>query len=171
VSDEPISGVDYLPTVCAITGIEPPRDRVLDGTSFLSVLSGGSVIRATPLYWHFNRASSDPKVAMRIGDWKILATLDRNPGPPPNDLTEAEERSFKEAQLDKLSLYNLSRDVGETHDLAAEQPEKLAELKSRLEKKYLEVRAESPTWPPWKFTNAEGKRIEWPDYVKNRTRR
>ena len=79
VSDEPISGVDFLPTVCAITGTEPPRDRVLDGASFLPVLSGGTVLRATPLYWHFNRAFGDPRVAMRIGDWKILATLDRTP--------------------------------------------------------------------------------------------
>jgi arylsulfatase len=166
VSDEPVSGVDFLPTVCAITGIEPPRDRVLDGASFLPVLSGGTVTRATPLYWHFNRAAGDPRVAMRIGDWKILATLDRNPAPPPNDLTEAEERNFKEAKLDKFSLYNLRSDIGETRDLAAEQPEKFAELKSQLEKKYVEVRAESPTWPAWKFTNTEGQRIEWPDYVK-----
>jgi arylsulfatase A len=166
VSDEPISGVDFLPTVCAITGVEPPRDRALDGASFLPVLSGGTVTRTTPLYWHFNRAAGDPRVAMRIGDWKILATLDRNPAPPPNDVTEAEERKFKEAQLDKFSLYNLRRDIGETRDLAAEQPEKLAEMKSQLEKKYLEVRAESPTWPAWKFTNTEGKRIEWPEYVK-----
>ena len=106
---------------------------------------------------------------MRIGDWKILATLDRIPGPPPNDLTEVEERNFKEAQLAKFWLYDLRRDIGETRDLAAEQPEKLAELKSMLERKYLEVRAASPTWPAWKFTNTEGKRIEWPDYAK-RTR-
>ena len=102
VSDEPICGVDFLPTVCAITGIEPPRDRVLDGASFLPVLSGGTVQRATPLYWHFNRAAGDPRVAMRIGDWKILATLDRNPAPPPNDMTEAEERNFKEAQARQI---------------------------------------------------------------------
>jgi hypothetical protein len=37
-----------------------------------------------------------------------------------------------------------------------------------LEAKYREVRAESPTWPAWKFTGAEGKRIVWPDYGKNR---
>ena len=85
-------------------------------------------------------------------------------------MTEAEERNFKEAKLDKFSLYNLRSDIGETRDLAAEQPEKFAELKSRLEKKYLEVRAESPTWPAWKFTNTEGQRIEWPDYVKRARR-
>jgi hypothetical protein len=33
---EPICGVDFLPTVCATTGLEPPGDRVLDGASFQS---------------------------------------------------------------------------------------------------------------------------------------
>lgn len=167
-SDEPICGVDFLPTVCAITGVEPPRDRALDGASFLPVLSGKPVPRTTPLYWHFNRASGSPKVAMRVGDWKILATLDKNPAARGNDLTEEEERDFKEASLAEFSLYNLRDDIGETRDLAAREPAKLAELMALLERKYLEVRAESPTWPAWKFTNAEGKRIEWPDYIKNK---
>lgn len=168
VSDEPVCGVDFLPTVCAITGIEPPRDRTLDGASFLPVLSGGKVKRNTPLYWHFNRAAGEPKVAMRVGDWKILATLDKTPPPRGNDITEQEERDFKDAKLEKFSLYNLRDDIGETRDLAATEPAKLAELKSLLERKYLEVRTESPMWPAWKFTNAEGPRIETPDYVKKK---
>jgi hypothetical protein len=52
--------------------------------------------------------------------------------------------------------------------LAQREPAKVAELKTLLERKYREVRGESPTWPAWKFTNAEGPRIEWPDYVKRR---
>ena len=39
-------------------------------------------------------------------------------------------------------------------------------MKALLIKKYHEVRDESPTWPAWKFTNAEGPRIEWPEYVR-----
>jgi len=164
-----VCGVDFLPTVCALVGIEPPRDRVLDGASFLPVLEGKPIARpasAGPLYWHFNRASGDPKVALRIGDWKILASLDRNPAPRSNDLTEQEERDFKEAALATFALYNLRTDLAEKTDLAASEPAKLAELKAALEKKYREVRAESPTWPGWKFTGVEGKKIEWPDYWK-----
>jgi arylsulfatase A len=167
-SDEPVCGVDFLPTVCAITGIAPPRDRVLDGASLLPVLAGQPVQRTTPLYWHFNRASGAHKVAMRVGDWKILATLDRPPADRTNDLTEAEERDFKQAKLATLALYNLREDIGESRDVAATEPAKLAELKAQLERKYHEVRDESPTWPAWKFTNAEGKRIEWPDYAKKK---
>ncbi|MBI5684730.1 MAG: sulfatase-like hydrolase/transferase [Verrucomicrobia bacterium] len=168
VSDEPVCGVDFLPTACALAGIEPPRDRKLDGASFLPALDGKPVARSTPLYWHFNRASSDAKVTLRVGDWKILAMLDKQLSPRANDITDEDERAFKEAELTTFSLYNLRDDIGEKTDLAAKEPAKLAELKALLEAKYHEVRAESPVWPAWKFTGAEGKKIEWPDYWKKR---
>ena len=168
VSDEPVCGVDFLPTVCQITGVAPPRDRALDGASFLPLLEGKPIARHTPLYWHFNLATSEPKVALRAGDWKILATLDRTPARRTNDISEEDERDFKQAELAAYSLYHLGRDIGETSDLAAREPAKLAELKAMLQAKYHGVRDESPTWPAWKFTGAEGKRIEWPEYTKKR---
>ncbi len=168
VSDEPVCGVDFLPTVCSIAGIEPPNNRQLDGANFLPVLASQTIPRSTPLYWHFNQATSEPKVALRVGDWKILATLDKKPLPATNDITEQGERDFKEVEMVGFSLYNLRRDIGEKKDLATQQPEKLAELRELLQRKYHEVRAESPTWPAWKFTGVEGKRIEWPDYVQKK---
>lgn len=165
VSDEPVGLVDFLPTVCEITDILPPADRHLDGTSFLPVLDGKRVERKQPLYWHFNRASSVPKVAMRDGDWKILAALDKTPPARGNDITEESERDFKTANLVNFELYNLRTDVGEATNLAASEPRKLEELRIQMQRLYERVRAESPTWVPWKFTGAEGKKIQWPDYV------
>ncbi len=168
VSDEAVSGVYFLPTVCAITGLLAPTDRVLDGASWLPVLNGGSVERKTPLYWQFNRASGGPKVAMRKGDWKILAALDKPPAERSNDITEQSERDFREAKLQDFMLFNLRADIAEKNDLAASESAKLAEMKALLKAKYAEVVAESPMWPEWKFTGSEGKKIEWPDYVKNK---
>jgi len=168
VSDEPISGVDFLPTMCAVAGLQAPQDRALDGASWLPVLEGGKVERKTPLYWHFNRATSEPKVAMRVGEWKILAALDKPSAARGMDITEQTERDFKEAKLQDFMLFDLSKDLGETHDLAAAEPAKLAELRELLQAKYAEVKKESPVWPAWKFTGAEGKKIEWPDYVKGK---
>jgi len=174
ISDEPVSGVDFLQTACAIAGIEPPQDRKLDGASFLPVLEGKPVLRTTPLYWHFNRAFGDPKVIVRVGDWKILASLDKKPtgaqaidGSSP---TEQDQREFKEAEPTGFALYNLRTDVAETTDLAAREPAKLAELKALLLAKYHEVRDEAPTWPEWTFNkdDQDGADATWPDYVKNR---
>ncbi len=168
VSDEPVCGVDFLPTVCALTGAAAPADRKLDGASLLPLLEGKAVRRETPLYWHFNRASDEPKVAIRMGDWKLLARLDRAPPPRGNDITTAAQEDFKKAELAGLELYNLREDMGETRDLVAAEPGKLAELEPLLRAKYAEVRAESPLWPEWEFTGAEGRRIVWPDYVTQR---
>jgi len=161
--DEPVCGVDYLPTLCAVTGVTPPQDRRLDGADFLPAFEGKPLARTTPLYWHFNRATSPVKVAVRIGDWKLLATLDRNPPARGNDIAEATERDFKTAEPVDFELYNLRADIAEATNLAGREPAKLAELKAALLDKYHEVRGESPTWPAWKFTGAEGKRIIWVD--------
>lgn len=163
VSDEPVCGVDILPTLCAATNISQPNDRKLDGTSFLPVLAGESLKRSTPLYWHFNRASSAMKIAIRVGDWKLLAALDKNPKARDNNITEQSEQDFKSAEPTTFELYNLKTDLAETTNLIDKEPAKFAELKAALLAKYHEVRDESPTWPAWKFTGAEGKKIIWED--------
>jgi arylsulfatase A len=147
-SDEPICHVDFLPTVCEITGIPVPADRKIDGASWLGVLSGGTVRRNSPLYWHFNQAIGGPLVALRSGDWKILATLDR-PGARGTGITKQTEADFHAAELKQFMLFNLKDDIGEAHDLAASQPDKLKEMQALLAAKYREVRDESPTWPEW----------------------
>ncbi|MDZ4851713.1 MAG: sulfatase-like hydrolase/transferase [Pirellulaceae bacterium] len=165
VSDEPICGVDFLPTVCEITGIEPPSDRKLDGASFLPVIDGQPIVRTTPLYWHFPRGVGEPKVAMRIGDWKILASFEPSMNSRSTSIDEQSEREVKTAELNKFFLYNLRRDVSETTELSAIEPAKFSEMKSALESKYREVRAETPVWPHWVGQNLEAQLIVWPDYV------
>ncbi len=166
-SDVPIIGTDLLPTLCEIAGIEPPRDRVLDGTSFLPALAGKTISRNRPLYWHFYRASSKVKVAIREGDWKILATLD-GPALKGVDITREEIVAYKRANLQDFELYNLRDDIAESQDVSGEHPQRFASMKKRLQQYYLEVREESPSWPEWKWPRYEGKRIEWPDYARKK---
>ena len=166
-SDEPVCGVDFLPTVCELVGLKPPTDRVIDGTSIVPLFASKKVARTEQLYWHFNRAAGEFHVALRSGDCKILARLDKRP-PPGNDLTDAEERDFKAAEPVSFALYNLRDDIAEKNDLSTAEAAKFAEMKDMLIKKYHEVREESPSWAAWKFDNREGQRIEVPEYVKNR---
>jgi arylsulfatase A len=85
-------------------------------------------------------------VALRSGDWKILATLDK-PAPAGTALNERTEGDFKSAEPVAFELYNLREDIGESRDLSSTQPEKFQEMKGLLLAKYHEVRSESPTWP------------------------
>jgi arylsulfatase A len=161
-TDEPVSGVDFLPTVCAVTGLQPPA-RPLDGMNVVPVFEGRSPARATPLYWHFVHATGAPKVALRHGDWKILGSFGP-PGPRMLDIDERSEREVKTAELREFWLYNLRRDIGETTELSAAEPVRLAAMRALLEAKYREVRAETPTWPHWKHVNLDADMIVWPDY-------
>jgi arylsulfatase A len=175
VCDEPVCGVDLLPTLCEIVGVAVPNDRPIDGASFLPIFQGQPIERKTPLYWQFNYAGSEPKVAMRIGDWKILAHLDQPPRKPTAEITAADQGAIKKAELTTLELYNLREDVGETADLAHKEPERLATMAETLRKLYHEVRDEGPTWPAWEWPRYEGKRIRaaqeagiWPQWKRNR---
>lgn len=159
VSNKPISGVDLLPTLCEVAGVTVPSDRKIDGTSWLPVLKGKPIQRKTPLYWQFNVSRSKPKVAMRIGDWKILATLTGPQIKPFGDIREGDQKLIKTAELKTFELYNLRKDIGEKNDLAKAEPKRLTQMAAKLRTMYREVRKETRTWPAWKWPRIEGQRI------------
>ena len=167
-SDEPVCGVDILPTLCAIAGVSPPKDRKIDGTSLLPLLEGRAIERKTPLYWHFNGASSDPKVAMRMGDWMLLAHITGPVSKPGADIRTEEQKAIKTAELSTFELYNLREDIGQTKDLSKIETKRLAAMSAVLRRMYSEVQNESPTWPEWQWPRYEAGRIGWPDYWKGK---
>lgn len=110
---EPAGFTDLLPTFCMVAEVAPPADRVLDGVNVLPLLDGQPVERPRPLFWQYDNAQGGPwKHALRRGPWKLLA--------------DAKRQTF--------ALYNLVDDVGERHDLAAERPDLVKELRSELDR-------------------------------------
>lgn len=170
LSDEPVSGVDLLPTLCEIADVPQPSDRVLDGASFRGIFRGEQVRRARPLYWQFNRARGPMKVAVRDGDWKLVARLTTPELKPSGSITTEEINALKTAELTGFELYNLKADIAEQKNVRQQQEEVFRRLRSEMEKLYHEVRKEAPIWPAWEFARYEAERIEWPDYWTNRKR-
>jgi len=146
ISREPISGVDLLPTLCHIAGVEIPGDRIIDGTDITPILAGRTLHRRTPLFWSYYRALSAPRAAMRIGDWKILARWDGPVKPISGNVSEEAMTLIKTAQLTDFELYNLRRDVGERNDIADEHPDRLKQMSDRLIELYRFVQTEGPSW-------------------------
>ncbi len=163
VSGEPVCGVDLLPTLCELAEVKPPGDRKLDGTSIVPVFEGRSLARKTPLYWQYNAAPSPMKVAMRDGDWKILAQLDPVPVRTAS-ITEENNQIMKSARLSGFELYRMNEDIGESRDLKAVETARFEGMKDTMEKLFREIQEEGPVWPEWEHQRYEGKRIEWPDY-------
>jgi arylsulfatase A len=125
-SDTPVIGSDIFPTICDIVGMPLPSDRVIDGSSLLPLIAGKPIARKQPLYWRNHLASADSRIALRVGDYKIIGSDDRS----------------------KFELYNIAADWQETTNLASTDPERFASLKAQLIAQDQAVLADGPGW--WK---------------------
>ncbi|MEO1616676.1 MAG: sulfatase-like hydrolase/transferase [Planctomycetota bacterium] len=138
-SDVPIIGSDIFTTVLEIAGATVPTDRTIDGVNLLPACQRKPLERAVPLFWRTHIAPPASHAAMRIGDWKIIA----------------------DQKLEKYQLYKISEDYKEEHDLAAEMPEKLAEMKQQFLEVWNGVEKEGPSeW--WANQPQAGKRVRSP---------
>ena len=52
VSDEMVSGIDVLPTICEMAGQPVPSKRPVDGVSLVPLLKGKKKLSRDTLYWH-----------------------------------------------------------------------------------------------------------------------
>ena len=128
VSDVPISSIDYYRTILTAAGLEGDRDylRDVDGVDLAPLLRNPE--RApdrSALFFHYPHyyATTSPVSAVRAGDWKLL-------------------RYYEDQRLE---LYNLAEDMGESRNLVAEQPETASALLQRLEAWLERVDAQHPT--------------------------
>ena len=124
-SAEPITSVDYFPTILDIADVQTPQDREIDGISLLPLLQGKSSLEREAVFWHFphyHRYTNSPYSIVRAGDWKLLKWYDRG----------------------TFELYNLKDDISEAKDLSKEMPEKVKELNAKLETWLKSVDAKMP---------------------------
>jgi arylsulfatase A-like enzyme len=111
-SDALASALDIVPTVLAAAGARPGPAGVFDGENLLPLLRGQTPrLQRERLHWRYGPHMA----ALREGPWKLVKVgvgQEKNPS---------------------WELYDLERDPGETQDLAARLPEKVAELTARFE--------------------------------------
>lgn len=135
VSDVPVIGTDIFATVLDITGLELPNDRTIDGVSMVPAFEGKAVQRKVPLFWRTHVSQPNDRVAMRIGDWKLVG----------------------DETLTKFQLYEIQRDSKEEIDLAEKMPEKTEEMKMQLLNLWNKIESEGPDhW--WKSDRQKPKR-------------
>jgi len=146
-TDAVVSALDFLPTLSELTGAPLPK-KELDGESFVSLLETGDFKRQKPLLWGFYNALNEHKVAMRYGDYKILARL-KNEGnylPQIMNVYAGNEALVKQSELTDYELYNLNNDRQESVNLVAVQPEVFSEMKSLLQVEYNKLLEGSHIW-------------------------
>lgn len=126
--DIPVSTIDYFPTIMDLIGVKDYPG--IDGKSFLPLLKGekSEALQTRPMYWHYPHyyPTTAPVSAIRDGNWKMLEYL-------------GDER---------LELYDLSADSGESKNVVKENPEKAAELLEKLHAWQKETNARGVTLNP-----------------------
>lgn len=144
VSTEPAGLVDVVPTVCGLLGLAPPKDVFLDGSDVSALLTGtGSFARHQPLFWHLQK--SRPVVAMRDGDWSLVA----NPAyelSTHNMFQEAWIPAIKAGGYTNWQLLNLKQDRAQKTNLAEQEPEQLARMKAKLLQINASIMADGHDW-------------------------
>lgn len=107
VIDFPVHVSDWLPTLCALTGVEQKLRPDLDGQNIWPLLTGNQSFEASrQLYWKTGRS-----YAVRDDQWKLI--INRNT----ND----------------IELYDLENDFRENRNLRDANPEKLEQMMDLLE--------------------------------------
>ncbi len=98
---------DVMPTVAGLAGIEAPAN--IDGISFLpSLLKKEGQKQHNYLYWEFHEKGG--RKALRKGNWKLVQ----------NDVFTPKKTTTE--------LYDLSKDIGEENNVAAENQEVVNEM-------------------------------------------
>ncbi len=157
-SDATLNFVDLLPTLCSITGTDPPLDRTLDGVDFSPLLFGEDWRRDQPLYWFFYRSIAGsgqraqgmtakmPAGAFRKGDWLLIGYLEHENMPTSHAMVPSDMDFIREATWERFELYNLRSDRAQTRDVAKQNPELLTRLSREMETLHTSMVAEAPYW-------------------------
>ena len=109
VISQPVSALDFLPTFCELAGTKPPEGLALDGASFLPALENKPITRKKPLVWVYYNALNRRRVAMRYGNWKVLAKLDIG---KLNKVDARNVAQIKGATLSDFQVFDISKDIG-----------------------------------------------------------
>ncbi len=119
ISAVPVTGLDILPTVADLAGYPNTLPDSIDGGSMKPVLfpdGKGKVDRPKPFLIFHQSVDRLAQSALRMDNFKLVKTWSKN----------------------RIELFDLSNDIGETTDLSKKLPEKTAQLLA-LMKSYLDT--------------------------------
>lgn len=120
--DVPVAHIDVLPSLAELCGATLPTDRIIDGMSFVPLLDDRNLHpfenRSLFFYWTRKYPERYKNMAYYKAGYKLIAHTDYD------------------ASLDQFQLFNIHNDASEKRNLSSQNPQKVAELKSEMDKMY-----------------------------------
>jgi arylsulfatase A-like enzyme len=142
-SDAFFSGVDMFPTIIDMAGVTLPPHVTIDGVSQVPALRGAAAPRDTLFgFWpnYTPRQPTTPAAWVRRGRHKLIRYFHDGP-----------------ENADRFTLFDMETDPGETADLAAAMPERVAELRGVLDRHLVDTQAVLPAPNPHYRPDASGR--------------
>ena len=140
-SDVMVNGLDFYPTILALTGTDKPVGKQFDGLDISTLLlqdpTDASLIRTADgavrdtMLWHFPNSAAQES-ALRIGDYKLVRNYNAQPELELYRLYDSEDGQQNRA------------DIEEAHNLATKLPEKTAAMNASLTEILTEMKASYP---------------------------
>jgi arylsulfatase A-like enzyme len=131
ISKEPVTSVDYFPTILDALEVSRPPNRELDGVSLVGHLrsNGRSRMQKRAIFWHFPHyrgRNVTPYSIIRDGDWKLIKRFE---GPT-------------------FELFNLADDLSERNNLVSKKSQMVKRLDEQLMAHLKDVGARLPRANP-----------------------
>lgn len=160
----PISGVDYLPTVCDLAGIKTPEQVALDGVSLVPLLCDGadSLRREKPLYWFFYRLN--PSLAIRDGQWALIADTNDARRPKSHGMIRDDMAKIKASKPVEFLLFDLDQELSQRRDVAKEHPRVFDRLRADAIRMHRDVVESGHQWDIPADYGAKNSRRIWDSY-------
>ncbi len=149
VSNDPITGVDMMPTLAEITGGTLPKNQPIDGRSFANLLYTGKPIEKRTIFWHYPLYLEGkghqkgwpgdnllPIYGTDVMHWRAV---------PASAVMEGDWKLIYYYEYDKAELYDLSKDIGEKRNLSESNPKIAEKLLTKLRQWAKKTNADIPT--------------------------
>ena len=129
--ENPAGLVYLLPTLCGLLNLDVAHDRIIDGSDLSELLVGNpsQFKRHQPMFWYLQK--SRLIVAMRDGNFSLVACPDYEILTL-NMFQENWIPRIKDGGYKDFQLFDLSKDPGQTRNIAEENPKLLSKLKVKL---------------------------------------
>ena len=117
----PLAYIDVMPTLMGVAGIERPVGKPLDGIDMLGVLTGENPDIDRDLYSYIGQYGEHrEEISYMSNGWKLVVK-------GPNIIDAGADDSLR-----KRYLFRIDRDPNETENLAAEKPDRVAQMYAKL---------------------------------------
>jgi len=130
VVNEPLHMVDWYPTLLKLTGASLEQSTPLDGRDAWATIAQGAKSPHEEILLNVTPQNG----AIRVGDWKLVLRGNANNDPADAPAPKGKKKQAAAVTADDVELFNLADDLSETTNLAAEHPDKVRDLRARLDR-------------------------------------